>query len=508
MATVLFDKERHVVPRWRDFRTTVAVGELASMRVSTTVVDFPDRDFLASKLRDWHKHKTISHATDLVSAASVVGRSDDAREAAEYILNSREYVPSAAKSIANEIVTPSAEGSVLSLANRIETFNPTQIRERIHYLRLRLRDEPRNTVIYVDLARLYTLLDQIQKAETSIEMAIKLDPTNRFVLRSAARFFVHFHEAARAHEILRRSEASSIDPWLMAAEIAVASAGNIPSRYAKKAQRILSGRDHEPFELTELASAVATLDLQSGKARDARKLFRKALISPTENSVAQVEWASNKIAGLDEVRVSQFEQVPRLYEAQAREYYSESNWKGALEQTWNWLYDQPFSRRPASFGSYIAATVGDYEQGIEILKRGLVANPDAHMLLNNIAFAYASSGKLHEALKAFEQIDKTKATGAEQVVLTATRGLLAFRCGRLEEGRSNYLAAIDEASHHFSRLKIMASIYLAREEMLARTPHAKKARENALELAKAVKDADIQQVIDRELAVERSAKSL
>ncbi len=500
MAIVLIDKERTVIPRWRDFRTTVAIGELKSSAESEPALQFPKGDFLASKVRDWSNNKDIPHAADLVSAAFVLKRYQDAREAAEFLIAKREHVPSTVKSFAYQIIHPLTDAERVSVSNEIEIVDPEQIQKRIHSLRRRLRDEPRNTIAYVDLARFYTLLDQSERAKRAIEMALKLDSQNRFVLRSATRFFIHINRAERAHQILRRSDASKSDPWLMAAEIAVSSAAGGSSRFAKTGQRIIADDHFKPSELTELASAIATLELENGKARDARKLFRKALVSPTENSVAQVEWASRRIAGLDEIRVSQFNNVPRVYEAQAWEHYTSGNWVNALEESWKWSYDQPFSSRPISFGSYVASTVlGDYQQGVRILKLGRIANPDDPMLLNNLAFACASLGDTRKAQEAFDQINLSKVLGAQEVVVTATEGLLAFRSGRIAEGRAHYLRAIEMASQYPKRYKIMASIYYAREEMLAKTIEAAKARELALELSSEVKDADVHKVVEREL---------
>ena len=215
--------------------------------------------------------------------------------------------------------------------------------------------------------------------------------------------------------------------------------------------------------------------------------------------MAQVEWASRRIAGLDEIQVSQFNSVPRIYEAQAWEHYTGGNWVDALKESWKWFYDQPFSSRPISFGFYIASTVlGDYHQGLRILKLGRIANPDDPMLLNNLAFACASLGDTRGA-EAFDQINLSKVQGAQEVVVTATEGLLAFRSGRVVEGRAHYLRAIEMASQYPRRYKIMASIYYAREEMVAKTVEAAKARELALELSSEVKDADVHKIVEREL---------
>ena len=45
---------------------------------------------------------------------------------------------------------------------------------------------------------------------------------------------------------------------------------------------------------SELASAVATLELNSSNIKRSKRLFDLSLRSPTENSIAQVAWASRQ----------------------------------------------------------------------------------------------------------------------------------------------------------------------------------------------------------------------
>ena len=52
--------------------------------------------------------------------------------------------------------------------------------------------------------------------------------------------------------------------------------------------------DHSNLDVSELISELATLDLQSGRDKRSRQLFVRALVDPTENSLAQAEWALQK----------------------------------------------------------------------------------------------------------------------------------------------------------------------------------------------------------------------
>ncbi len=88
MSTFVEDKDRNIIPRWRSFRTTVALGELDPAG-SNTIADNLDGDYLSDKLRDWQANRNIWFAADLISAAFVLGQYEAAVEAAEFVLSNR-----------------------------------------------------------------------------------------------------------------------------------------------------------------------------------------------------------------------------------------------------------------------------------------------------------------------------------------------------------------------------------------------------------------------------------
>src|SRR5262249_36622444 len=196
----------------------------------------------------------------------------------------------------------------------------------------------------IELARDYTIGGLRRQAERAVNIALALNNENRFILRSAARFFLHDDQPDRAHHILRTAPNSAKDPWITAAEIAVASAGGRVPRFLDSGRKLLNGWDRSPFEVTELASALATQELTNGKKRGASDLFKQSLIDPTENSLAQAEWAADKVRGL-EFSVQDYE-VPAKYEAAAWDYFNKGEWGLSLVNAKAWLYDQPFSSQP------------------------------------------------------------------------------------------------------------------------------------------------------------------
>lgn len=399
-----------------------------------------------------------------------------------------------AKEIARKILTP---GEVIEDESREFGCHPEVLAKRIHVLKLLSQEQPRNPILWMDLALAYTILGILEKAARAVKIATNLAPTNRFILRSAARFYVHQDDPEYAFRLLKASESTLYDPWLLAAEIAVASASGLKPRSIRPAKQLLLDRTRSPIELTELASAVATLEFESGKHGSARKLFRTSLIEPNENSVAQAEWASKHITGLD-IQVSSFK-VPRLFEAKAWESFANGDWDNAAKDSINWYKDQPFSSRPAVLSSYLAATIlENYKQAEQILRQSLVANPSSPILLNNLAFTYASTGRVDEAEEAITKINPADSMGSNEVAVLATRGLIRFRRGFPDVGRTLYLEAIEKARKlALKKYKAIAAIYLAREEILANSDHSAEAVKRAFAESKSVKDCDVSFLLQR-----------
>lgn len=487
MAAFIERKDRKIIPRWRPFRLTAALGELSSQGKRNEPTSL-GRDYLATKIGDWRANKTLWHATDLIGVALVLGRPEAAVDAAEFILANESSASAAAREVARAVLTP---GTSFRVDPRLHVSSDREsLGRRIHVLRLVTRAEPLNAIAWTDLALAYTIAGEREKAEHAIGIAVKLSPTNRFVLRCAARFHVHNDDPTYAHRLLTAADSTPYDPWLLAAEVAVGSAARRKPIFVKRARGILEDKHFAARHLSELASALGTLELESGKQKTAARLFRGALNEPTENSVAQAEWASNYITSLD-VSVRRFH-VPHLFEASAWESFVQGDWNEALANSVKWLDDQPFSSRPVILSSYLASTVlDDHKEAEGILLRGLVANPSDPTLLNNLAFSYASMGRIGEAEKALARADPKTVGGSVQVALLATSGLVLFRKGMHQEGRKLYLAAIEKAAKlSLRKHQAIATIYLAQEEMRAKSGYSTEAFDRAVAQSRGIRDPD------------------
>jgi tetratricopeptide (TPR) repeat protein len=481
MSLLLPDTERRIVPRWRTTALTLARGELDGIRSRIHSQADPPREF-RRKLYIWETERSLEAAVELVAAAFVYEQASQVLEAVKLLLDPKTPVSPTVRTIASLVL----DRVMPARAVEDQTLEETELElpivyERIRTLKSRLIEVPRNSFMWVDISRFYSTLGQKDKSILAMENAPALGRSNRFVLRSAARLFVHLREPDRAHDLLWRADATRTDPWLLSAEIAVASIRGRSSTLTKQARHILGSSSLAPRHTAELASAMGTVELLDGGHRRARRLFRQSLTDPTENAVAQAEWASSKDPAVDVAPDPS--QRARSYEAQATANFHSGDWVGTIAHCDGWLLDEPFSGRPATLGSYVACVaLQEYPLGEEMARRGLRANADDIILLNNLTVALASQGRVDEAIETFKRIPRGNEDKTVRSVLLATEGLIHFRSGNPVEGRRLYKEAIDLGSQAPSKKTGgLAAVHLAREELLAGASEASEALRRALD---------------------------
>jgi Tfp pilus assembly protein PilF len=439
---------------------------------------------LAESETDWLTNGGVVYAAEFVGTAVVLGEPSRAHKAAHQLLGTTGADRTLMRSLAARSLEPRApEASRLLLLPHDTTA--VHVSQKIRSLRDRLRQNPRNPVAWLELALSHTTLGHTHHAAHAMRVAMAMAPENRFVLRSAAAFFVHIGDPGHAHDLLIASPLVGRDPWLAAAEIATANLAQRAPKGIRDARRILDRSGFAPFHLSELASALGSSELRSGSNRRARQLFRLALEQPTENSLAQVEWSAGSAAFDldDQVLVG----APGAYEARTRHLMREGTWKAAVSNAQSWLLDQPFASQAGIAGSFAAAVgLRDFEMGAEIALAGLGANPSHPVLLNNIAYSLLELGRPEEAARFVALIRVDDVPGEPRVALLATKGLLAYRTGRIEEGRHFYREAIAHARRVNARDALaMASIMFAREELANRSGESASLAADALQAAQA-----------------------
>lgn len=479
MSEINEDLDRQVVPRWRSSAATAKLGELSALRPNPPTHFAPE--LLTDILEDWSRNPGLSVAADLVSAAFVIGCPSVARDAARFVLADNR-APTAARELAKRALDEAETGPTEPLPDMPIQPQPSQLPGLIHHARERLRVHPINPVMWTNLALLFTVMGGRRKAQRAMRSALTLAPGNRFVVRAASRLFLHEGDRELAHHVLLSAPALKRDPWILASEIAVASTRKKTSEFIKLARKFLETERYSPFHLSELASALATLEAHAGNMKVARRHCRLSLTQPTENAIAQAAWLDRNSGGILSCHVAE---AGELHSPEASAWFAARNgsWNSALDQAHQWQADQPFSSRPAILGSYIASTgLEDYDEAARIAERGLRSNWTDATLRNNLAFAHARAGKITEASQVLSQLKDSMIDARSRICLTATRGLIAFRSGNLVAGRELYRDAIEMAAGE-PLLRSIAKIYRAIEEVRVGSETAQVLRAEAIDVA-------------------------
>ncbi|MDD5680273.1 MAG: hypothetical protein PHI59_03420 [Candidatus Omnitrophica bacterium] len=469
-------KIRQIIPRWYPFEYAFIMGEIYTGEQPSACIWTPES--YRDKEQEWLFYKQLPLALDFVGTALVSNDFSNpaAIDASKFILHNSGKVSNLAKSIAEKFLRlPEPQANfVLSTRDKCDGI--------ISLLKKYVRDYPYNAIAWADMAFYYAVLCQNEKAEFCISVALNLAPENRFILRAAARFYLHMKNPEKALSILQTAELTKRDPWLLASEISVSEAFNFRTQNAKTAKNMLLTLDASPKDLAELYGTIGTLEMTHGANKKGKKLFKSALIDPNENTLAQAEWASQNIG----LTIKLPSNVKAAFEADSRRFFYDEKYKESLEAALNWLKFQPFCSHPVEQATYIAGTcLNDFREVVRIVEKENRCLLDKNFLIkNNYIFSLASLDKIQEAEQQLSSINFGSLSEREQGIYQATKGLVEFRKGNVETGGLLY----ENAIKRFQKLKdercvALATFYLAREKQ--RVGHDTKTMVNVvLRLAK------------------------
>lgn len=485
MATIVKDEKRRLIPRWRyvhDAQPSDGFCSLPSSKSKFT----PNTKYLDEKLSDWKTNQSISTAAEVVSCAVTIDKIDDAQECAKYILKNKDKTTAYVTKLAEQCLglVNIGQGSRKCTIDTLKDNLTNDAREHIKDAKRKLFENPRNVIARLDMARAEAILGNDRKALDQMDIALKLDPNHRNILRAASRLFIHLGEKEKAHQIIATNPGTKHDPWLMSVEISTANIADRSPRYLKNARRYIESTSAHPIHMVELCASIGTIDFLDGNKKNARKNLRKSFSVSTENVLAQARWLSAQNLSVDIPEMAW--ELPLSYEAHCWKMLQNQNWEQASEYCKKWLCDEPFSSRPARVGSCLGLSVlGDLQYAEVWARIGLMSDPDDNTLLNNLTVCLAYQNRIEEAIDAFKRIGMSDDEGLPTYVKIATAGLLNFRFGHHDIGRKLYQKAEELAPKEFKTLVIF---HWANEERTADTPYAKRMLEEAHKLNGIAKD--------------------
>ena len=474
MSSPPADQLRRVVPRWRASR--ILLNQKEAKPVLQRAAAIVDTEIETRRAFDrWLHEKSIECASDVVISAVADGNPALAFGAAEQIIREQATIASPLVGLARLVRYGSESSSSFVVEDGHGKDAVHQIRFELRRLRERVRQYGRDAFAWHDLALLYARVGASDAAERAGRISVGLAPENRIILRSAARLFIHLKQPDSALRIIRRSDRTSVDPWLASVEIAVSDMLGKTPRLAKKADQLLKTFAKQPDAVSELAASLGTFEaLGHGSSKRTRQYFRAALQTPSENVVAQARFVDQQIPGAIEFDQSLLSRRS-VFEGRALYHYQKGEWTEALKQIDAWLDDEPFSSRPASLGSFIAGSIlADPIETERVASRGLLANPHDSSLLNNLAYGLAYGDNPEKAKDAVARFS-LNTSSRERIFQTATRGLVAMKTGGEEFGRALYREAIlfsDKENDHTAQ--VFSRLHFAIAELEALCPDIQK----------------------------------
>jgi len=452
-----FDKKL-VIPTWLSYADASKGHELTFPRNGDpfTLNARTRRQFILD-YQEFKKIPTAHRAADIMGAAFVVGETELAQEFARFIVSS------------NGLRKPAYELADYILRGFHD--NPIQgdIRSRISRNKGLLREFPQNAIGWIQHARLYTILGQVSKAESCIRIAVNLAPYDRYVVRSAVRFFIHAGDPESAWHYVKRASSIGFDPWIKATEIGV---GELIQKHVKRIKNNVSpsASPSELYHNSELIESIGMLELLNGNDHRAKKHFKQAWLNPSKNVVTHSEWiVRNRFPDLIDLAKPNFGES---LEASTWQFFSTLRIKEAIEVACEWALEEPFSKRPFALGSSLSCANGDYDRAMRMAREGLRANPKDFILQNNLCVSLLKLNRLADAEVEFAKMP-VRTSVRDEIIYSATKGLVEFKRRNFLAGRSLYLEAIAKATD--AGEKILASkalLYLAIAEVEAEVPGA------------------------------------
>ena len=444
------DAQRQLVlPAWFDFEQAAKIGELSTPRKTPFKLIEREQTRFDKAVLEFQANPQRHIASDVFGFALSVGREDIAREAALSLVKDRDLHP-AAVALAEKYLRSKEDDSVQDW------------RIKVRDIRKLLLAHPRNPIAWVEQARAYTILGQHEPAERALKMALKLAPDNRYVLRSAARFYIHIKQPETAWRLFQDTQRVEFDPWLKSCELNLSVLANkAPKRIPK--DDVTAVLKHDLFYYSELLESVGMMHLIAGKDKFARRSFEAAWPAASHNVVTHAEWVTRKhFPALEEKISGKFKES---LEALTFSEYFDHKIEGAAKAACQWASEEPYSRKSGLMVTYMLSLLGNYDLAARYARAALDTNPDDCTTRNNLVFVLLRSGNIGDAEK--EHRDQAVPTNIkDQICYIATKGLLHFKQGKLELGRELYAEAIAMSEKEGDkRLANMARLNLALAEL-------------------------------------------
>lgn len=462
-------EKRLLIPKWRSFEKTVTLGELNSSNSSKVLA--VEQKIFEDKKQEWIKNKDKISATELVTLSKIYNFDNEQYESLEFkdALNFLKHDNDTP--IVEQLLRNASAVSSETITKNITYYN------KIRNIKNRLNKFIKNPIDWTNLAYYYTLLNQKNKAVSAIEIALNLNANNRYVIRSATRLFLHYGEFERAYSIFKKTDLTFKDTWVNSAYIAVAQLLNKPINKIKTSLNLIESANFSAFDLTELTSGIATLEIENGDEKKGKKMLKKSIENPNDNSAAQLQWISKnrmKLPSLEEQLDKTNIKNNFEYDTFLQCYLQD--FESAIASAKAWKEDENYSSKPNDILACIYNTVyKDYSKSQEFAGEALICDKENTNLKCSLVYSLIKQNKINDALKLMNELE-TDSTKRTKIILLADKGLINFMNNDFTNGRELYEQAIKECEKQRAYdLRASAVAHLAEIEKQKNTAEKEKA---------------------------------
>jgi tetratricopeptide (TPR) repeat protein len=420
------EQSRKLIPRWRSIVRTPRWEQASSRKLRG--VGLEGSSLLATSLEQWNFDGNTYSGIEALYTAVMFGRISEAASIANILL-ARGDLPTEVERYCREIVVGERP---------VPPF--TDARRLAREAKRSLIEFPRNPVLRTQLALAYATQGQKKRAISQMSAALWLAPSNRTVVRSATRLLVHSGQQERALAMLTGLRDTG-DPWILSALVATADLLGDRRAISPRKLRTVLDSGLPPFQLAELAASLATLEIEDGNIKRAKKMLAPHLEWMNENVAAQLRWLERHHRMSFDTDLTN---VTGSFEATSLDQFARHNFEAAIASARLWHQDEPFAARASVHASYMASTyMQEYELALSFLEPAIRANPTNPTLHNNRAFALSELGRFDEARAALDTAFAHANKDEPDPVLLATKAHILIRSGQVLEGGFSYIDALE-----------------------------------------------------------------
>lgn len=461
--------KRLVIPKWRSFSITKKLGELEG--TGNRKIDNFEEEFNKKK-KEWEYRHDFMSAMELL----IYNQLDD-----DAVKDAMDYIK--INNYNNEIIDIQDIGIK-------ECVRKNHIHNEISKIKMSLQKYPRNAIKWVDLSLYYTIISQRTKAINAMKIALQLDKYNRFIIRSAVRLFLHYNEFEYAYYILKDNELIRHDPWVNATYIAVSQMMDKSIKNINDSKYLIESNNFSKFSLTELTCSLGNLELINGKEKNAKKLFKEAIIKPNDNVAAQLQWISKNIMPIQGIEKIQTKDIKNNFEYATIEKCYTEDFKGAIEEVERWQKDDLISTNPNMVAASLYSSIfEDYKKSEEKIQEGIKKERNNTKLNIQSAYNNINLKNFEIAEQILNKVEKENTDQENKIFILADRGMLMYRKGCSDEGEKYYREAIKLANkNEMLNLKASAIFHLAKEKYKIKASDASETIREAQSLYKYIKD--------------------